>query len=601
MHQLNRTAAALLAAVLVSTSAIPAHATGLQTGAPITPSVHLTPGSQAVQPQAARTDVDTVKASAGATTTITTSDNDVTVIGATWKTSGTSAQIRYKDNGTWSAWETLSADGDGPDPDSAETRHAASYASDAVPVIGSQAVQVRSAAPLTITSAASDVTAADRRASAAAPATERSVEPTGAAPHVQAFASTGIYNEDLGAPLVTRKQWGADDGLIHCKVDIGKSFDMAHVHHTSGSNSYTREQVPAILRGYLTFHTQGRGWCDIGYNFLVDRFGTIYEGRKGSITKAVIGAHASGFNTGSVGVSVLGTYNKKTATAAAKDSVARVIAWKAEQYGFDPLGTVTKTSKGGSTVKYKKGTKVVLDRVSGHRDTSSTDCPGTKLYIDLPDVRKRVVRIQEERAAAREPNGRDPEETAPEGTADKPGTGPAKPEPAHTPTQAPKPSAPKPAVPKPAVPKPVVPKPAKPKPAQTKKPAVKKAKKKTKKIVLKGAIGKYYAKHKSALGKPITNEKKLKGGVYQRFTKGNVHWSKKTGAHRVKDKKIRKAWKKRKYENGRLGFPRSESYKTKLKLKIGKKKKKVAVTRQNFRGGYLYYRPGKAVKVVYTR
>ena len=90
-----------------------------------------------------------------------------------------------------------------------------------------------------------------------------------------------------------------------------KYSDAVHfavVHHTAGSNNYTRGESAAIVRGIEIYHVKGNGWNDIGYNFLVDKYGQVFEGRYGGVDKAVIGAHAEGFNTGSVGVAVLGSY-----------------------------------------------------------------------------------------------------------------------------------------------------------------------------------------------------------------------------------------------------------------------------------------------------
>ena len=102
---------------------------------------------------------------------------------------------------------------------------------------------------------------------------------------------------------------------------------LAIIHHTAGQNDYTRAQAPAIVRGIELFHVKGNGWNDIGYNFLVDRFGTIYEGRFGGVDRNVIGAHALGFNTGSVGIALLGTYGstKPSPGGARRDRAARLL------------------------------------------------------------------------------------------------------------------------------------------------------------------------------------------------------------------------------------------------------------------------------------
>jgi hypothetical protein len=102
-----------------------------------------------------------------------------------------------------------------------------------------------------------------------------------------------------GTPaIVSRAAWGAEEEIVRARPLIASTLKLAIVHHTAGTNSYTPAQSAAIVRGIEVYHVQGNGWNDIGYNFLVDRYGTVYEGRGGGIEKNVIGAHAGGFNAG---------------------------------------------------------------------------------------------------------------------------------------------------------------------------------------------------------------------------------------------------------------------------------------------------------------
>jgi len=156
---------------------------------------------------------------------------------------------------------------------------------------------------------------------------------------------------------------------------------FAIVHHTAGTNDYTQAQSAAIVRGIQLFHVKSNGWNDIGYNYLVDRFGTIYEGRYGGVDRNVIGAHALGFNTGSVGIALLGTYGSTKPSAAAQDAIARLIAWRLDLAHVDPTSSLTFVS--GGSEKYAPDAPVKLRAVSGHRDTGSTECPGNALYSRL--------------------------------------------------------------------------------------------------------------------------------------------------------------------------------------------------------------------------
>src|SRR5436189_120669 len=141
----------------------------------------------------------------------------------------------------------------------------------------------------------------------------------------------------------------------------------ALVHHTAGSNSYSRAQSAAIVRGIEVYHVKGNGWNDIGYNFLIDKYGQVFEGRYGGIDKNVIGAHAEGFNTGSFGVALLGTYTSAAPPAVAQTALENLLAWRLDVAHVDALSTVTVAS--GGNPKYPAGVPVALRAVSGHRDT----------------------------------------------------------------------------------------------------------------------------------------------------------------------------------------------------------------------------------------
>ena len=185
-------------------------------------------------------------------------------------------------------------------------------------------------------------------------------------------------------PIVPRSSWGADEKIRRGPPSYAADVRIAIVHHTAGRNGYTRAEAAAIVKGIQLFHVQGNGWNDIGYNFLVDRFGTIYEGRYGGIDRNVVGAHALGFNTGSVGIALLGTYEDSAPSAAAQDAIARLIGWRLDLAHVDPTAFLTFIS--GGSERYASGLPVLLNAVSGHRDTGFTACPGDVLYARLGAV-----------------------------------------------------------------------------------------------------------------------------------------------------------------------------------------------------------------------
>jgi len=163
------------------------------------------------------------------------------------------------------------------------------------------------------------------------------------------------------------------------------------VHHTAGSNSYTASQSAAIVRGIEVYHVQGNGWNDIGYNFLVDKYGQVFEGRFGGVERNVIGAHAEGFNTGSVGVAMLGTYGSATPPAVARTALANVLAWRLDVAHVDPLSSVTWSS--GGNARFPEGVPVTLRAVSGHRDTGFTTCPGAAFYAQLRAIAQAISAV----------------------------------------------------------------------------------------------------------------------------------------------------------------------------------------------------------------
>jgi hypothetical protein len=185
-----------------------------------------------------------------------------------------------------------------------------------------------------------------------------------------------------GSPaLLSRSAWGANESIRRAAPRYATNVQFAVVHHTAGSNSYTAAQSAAIVRGIYVYHARGNGWNDIGYNFLVDRFGQVFEGRYGGVDRNVIGAHAEGFNTGSVGVALLGTYGSAVPSAAARTALANVLAWRLDVAHVDPLSSLTFAS--GGNARFAMGVPVTLRAVSGHRDTGFTTCPGAALYARL--------------------------------------------------------------------------------------------------------------------------------------------------------------------------------------------------------------------------
>ena len=193
-----------------------------------------------------------------------------------------------------------------------------------------------------------------------------------------------------GAPTIQpRSAWGARAPRTS-PAYVG-DLRAAVVHHSVSANGYSASQVPGILRSIQAYHQDVNGWNDIAYNFAVDRFGRTWEARAGGIDRIVLGGHAKGFNTGTVGVVVLGDFTATSVPGAAVEAVAHVVAWKFAIHRVDPASTVPVTSAGSS--KYPEGVGVTLRRVVGHRDLQSTGCPGAGIYSRLGTIRTRVAQL----------------------------------------------------------------------------------------------------------------------------------------------------------------------------------------------------------------
>lgn len=193
-------------------------------------------------------------------------------------------------------------------------------------------------------------------------------------------------------PIVPRSQWQTDPHVLDQPVQYADAVMAVFVHHTDGGEDYTPEQVPELIRNILNDHISYRGWGDIGYNFLVDKYGTIYEGRAGGTDRAVVGAHTLGFNVGTAGVAALGSYSDD-APQALVSSIAALCAWKLGLHQVDPSGTALLTST-DSASRYPSGQSARFQAVSGHTDAFQTDCPGVPLYAALPAIRTEATRIQ---------------------------------------------------------------------------------------------------------------------------------------------------------------------------------------------------------------
>ncbi|MFD7021174.1 peptidoglycan recognition protein [Promicromonospora sukumoe] len=286
-------------------------------------------------------------------------------------------------DGAWGGWSHLEKSPDGADTGSATMVSAPVYVGEAVAVqlatvdvaaVFPEGMELSLVSSAQVTSAAADTSGTVAAASA---------------------SSTD------GPTIITREEWGAapacaDPALGPTWSPAEGGLKGAAIHHTVNPNDYaTVAEAMQAIRNDQAYHQQTHGWCDIGYNFLVDKWGNIYEGADGSIDQPIVGAHTGGFNTGTVGVAMVGTYTRAEGvapTAAQRDGVANVVGFRLARYGVDPGASAVFTAAGHTDGgRFDAGDKVTLPRVFGHRDTHQTECPGELAYAVLPQIQDQAA------------------------------------------------------------------------------------------------------------------------------------------------------------------------------------------------------------------
>lgn len=303
-------------------------------------------------------------------------------VGVVWKDgqSGGTVEMRVQnENGTWGEWLEISPIDDGPDPGTEEAKYARE-GTDPIYVPKSKKVQIRVQKDRTEVLDKAEVVTVDPGTSAA----DGKVEPN-------KLNSAGAASPKPS--IITRAQWGANESYRNCAPVMNKSVEAVTLHHTAGPNDYTRSTAAKRVRSDYAYHTNALGWCDLGYNAVIDKYGNIYEGRAGGFDKAVQGAHSSGFNKDTWAISLLGNNSKLTPSWSQQKSLVELMAWKLSSYNHDPKSytKLTSAGKGGTNTKYDKGTVITRPRIFGHRDVGSTSCPGAAAYKLLPAIRDKVA------------------------------------------------------------------------------------------------------------------------------------------------------------------------------------------------------------------
>ncbi len=312
-------------------------------------------------------------------------------VGVTWTGStpaGTAVEVRLREKFGWSGWQALPpADGGGPDQGTAEARTAL-HGTEPLLTDGADGVQVRVSSASGAAPSGLKVQTVDRGAAPAGNAPGPSSFAASPAAFVPPAATVGAAARPA---IISRAQWGADESLRRCAPVYLPSIKAAVLHHTAGSNTYSAAGAAVEIQSDYRYHTQVLGWCDLGYNFVVDRFGRIYEGRAGGVDRLVQGAHAIGVNGETFGVAALGNFDVAQPPAAMTTAITQLVAWKLGLSHIDPRAATTLTSAGNE--RFAVGAKIPVYGLTSHRDTWYTACPGQYLYAKMASLRSATAAL----------------------------------------------------------------------------------------------------------------------------------------------------------------------------------------------------------------
>ena len=350
------------------------------------------------------------------------------VAGFTWAggadlPEGVRIYLRVRENGTWSPWYlNEAADAGRDDRATSATGEFVTGGADAIQasVVGSslpaglklalvpsrpQGEEVLDADDLTTTQAAptpviEDASATENQSAQVDPAAMTLPASTALVAHpaaasvaapatVPVVAPAATTANGLPVAVTTRAEWGANASYMSWDPEYARAGHVV-VHHTAGTNSYSAGQSASIVRGIYYYHAVTLGWGDIGYNFLVDKFGTVFEGRSGSVAAPAgtmsIGAHARGVNTGTMGISMMGDYSTVSPSDAQLSSVGKMAEWFLKRAGISDV-TGWASLHVWTTERYQAGSTISMPRILGHRDVGYTTCPGNVGYSKLGAIR----------------------------------------------------------------------------------------------------------------------------------------------------------------------------------------------------------------------
>jgi uncharacterized protein with LGFP repeats len=332
-------------------------------------------------------------------------DTPFSLVAFTGDLAGTSTRVRAKHkDGSWGPWYQTEYETEAPDSvgqGGGDSPPTGPRSTDPVFVGSTTTVQVALTrpmdAPVTQASSAPPSTAPPQNDLGYKPASKEQpfaqnisavlISPPQTPARTHWTAPTGVIMPGQPPAIISRAEWGADESLRCGSPQYDTGIRAAVVHHTAGSNDYSPQDSAGIVKAIYTYHSKTLGWCDIAYNALVDKYGQVFEGSAGGLTKPVEGFHTGGFNRNTWGVAMIGNFDDVPPTPIQLRTVGQLLGWRLGMDRVDPKGTVALESAGSHYTTFPAGSIATLPTIFTHRDVGNTDCPGNAAYALMDEIR----------------------------------------------------------------------------------------------------------------------------------------------------------------------------------------------------------------------
>ncbi len=333
----------------------------------------------------------------GVTVRELTQGTPFSLVALTGDLAGSSARIRARrPDGSWGPWYQADYDTAAPDDPQAGDATAGPRSTDPVFVGTTTTVQIAVTRPVDALVTQAPAAAPDAGLGYRPASKERSLGQNISAVLISAPRAptenqwtppSGVVMPGRAPAIISRSQWGADESLRCGTPRYGTGIRAAVLHHTAGSNDYSPSESAGIVKAIYTYHSKTLGWCDIAYNALVDKYGQVFEGSAGGLTKPVEAFHTGGFNRNTWGVAMLGDFDDVPPTPIQLHTVGRLLGWRLGMDGVDPKSTVALESAGSHYTTFPAGAVADLPAIFTHRDVGNTDCPGNAAYALMDEIR----------------------------------------------------------------------------------------------------------------------------------------------------------------------------------------------------------------------